>query len=98
MAYLFYACVAAEASTRDCNRLKPAEMMKYRCPVCKKPVRMSDSTKSVLPKRFPFCSQRRRLIDLGLWLEQKYTVSTDDEPPRSCELDDSDNVDLGTKC
>jgi hypothetical protein len=93
MAYLFYACVAAEASTRDRNRLKPAEMMKHRCPVCKKPVSMSDSTKSMLPKCFPFCSQRCRLIDLGLWLEQKYTVSADDEPPRSCEPEDSDNAD-----
>lgn len=40
-----------------------------RCPICKKPVAFGDPY-------MPFCSERCKLIDLGNWLEEKYTIST----------------------
>ena len=40
-----------------------------KCPICKKPVVISDP-------EFPFCSERCRLIDLGAWASEKYVIST----------------------
>jgi endogenous inhibitor of DNA gyrase (YacG/DUF329 family) len=37
-----------------------------------------------LPKYFPFCSQRCKLIDLGAWLDAEYRVS--DQPEEQPEL------------
>jgi endogenous inhibitor of DNA gyrase (YacG/DUF329 family) len=39
-----------------------------RCPVCDKPV---DPSKS---EAFPFCSPRCRTLDLGRWLDERYSV------------------------
>ncbi|MFZ0887981.1 MAG: DNA gyrase inhibitor YacG [Candidatus Binataceae bacterium] len=41
-----------------------------RCPNCRKPVELSRSN----PFR-PFCSQRCRQIDLGLWAGEQYRVA-----------------------
>jgi endogenous inhibitor of DNA gyrase (YacG/DUF329 family) len=46
------------------------------CPVCGKRVDADES-----PAR-PFCSQRCRDIDLGRWLEEKYTVPDSPEEPQ----------------
>jgi endogenous inhibitor of DNA gyrase (YacG/DUF329 family) len=49
-------------------------MNKVRCPICD----------AAMPGNwqeypdFPFCSKRCRIIDLGRWLDEKYTVT---EPP-----------------
>jgi endogenous inhibitor of DNA gyrase (YacG/DUF329 family) len=47
------------------------------CPICKQPV-VPDA------RTFPFCSERCRLIDLGNWLDGRYTLTEDgdDEPPK----------------
>ncbi|MDQ2855961.1 MAG: DNA gyrase inhibitor YacG [Acidobacteriota bacterium] len=50
-----------------------------KCPTCDKPVQWQDN-----PYR-PFCSDRCRLIDLGAWVNEEYTVpgervSIPDEP------------------
>lgn len=41
----------------------------FHCPICK----------TILPSAnvaaFPFCSERCRMVDLGNWLDGKYTVS-----------------------
>lgn len=39
------------------------------CPICKKPVALSDP-------EAPFCSERCRIIDLGNWASGKYVIST----------------------
>lgn len=39
------------------------------CPQCKKPVRYSKDN----PWR-PFCSERCRLIDLGQWANESYSI------------------------
>ena len=56
----------------------------FRCPTCGKP---ASSPGHAL---FPFCSDRCRLIDLGNWIEGRYTAARplepDEEPddPPSC--------------
>ena len=40
-----------------------------KCPICKRPVRLED-------KDSPFCSERCREVDLGLWASEKYVIST----------------------
>jgi len=54
-------------------------MKKVKCPICEKDVKFNDKKK--LPPSFPFCSKRCKLIDLGKWLNEEYTISepvTDD--------------------
>ena len=43
------------------------------CPTCKKIVPQPGAGEE-LPKFFPFCSDRCKLIDLGRWLDGKYQV------------------------
>ena len=42
------------------------------CPICKKPVDEAEIGKP--QSTYPFCSDRCKLIDLGRWLDGKYTV------------------------
>ena len=56
------------------------------CPICKKPVPDPDPSAD-LPKYFPFCSDRCKLIDLGRWVDGKYQIPVVDRedgstPPR----------------
>lgn len=51
-----------------------------KCPICRKPVTMSDPLA-------PFCSERCRIIDLGNWSSGAYRIpvveqeSADEDPP-----------------
>jgi endogenous inhibitor of DNA gyrase (YacG/DUF329 family) len=49
--------------------------MKYRCPICKKAVRVSGNKESGEAESFPFCSERCKLIDLGAWLDVEYKIT-----------------------
>jgi uncharacterized protein len=58
-----------------------------KCPTCKKHVREPGATED-LPKFFPFCSDRCKLIDLGRWIDGKYQIPVVDRedgstPPRA---------------
>ena len=50
-----------------------AMIKKIKCPMCEKEVQFDDKKK--LPLNFPFCSKRCKLIDLGKWLNEEYTIS-----------------------
>ena len=57
-----------------------------KCPICGKPVALSDP-------EMPFCSERCRTVDLGNWASEKYVISSpmessDDENFHS-DLDDA---------
>ena len=41
------------------------------CPICGKPVQ---------ERHRPFCSARCRMIDLGRWLDGRYSIPTEDPP------------------
>jgi hypothetical protein len=57
-----------------------------RCPVCDAPVNL-ETTPTV-----PFCSDRCRLIDLGRWLDESYSLP---EPPRTDEDEGPDDAPPG---
>jgi endogenous inhibitor of DNA gyrase (YacG/DUF329 family) len=49
--------------------IKSNHKRQMRCPTCKRPVEVSETN------RFrPFCSERCQMIDLGTWVEERYTV------------------------
>jgi uncharacterized protein len=43
------------------------------CPICKKHVNDIDDVLTPNPY-FPFCSERCKLVDLGRWLGEKYSI------------------------
>ena len=53
-----------------------------RCPTCKKEVD-EPAAGEELPKHFPFCSDRCKLIDLGRWLDGKYQIPVVDREDRN---------------
>jgi len=53
-----------------------------RCPICKKPVPMDSP-------QMPFCSDRCRIIDLGNWASEKYSIPVAD---RSNELEETEDA------
>jgi endogenous inhibitor of DNA gyrase (YacG/DUF329 family) len=61
--------------------------IKLRCPICKKPVKNTDTD-------FPFCSERCRQIDLGKWASGAYVivspVTDADETVPESDPNDSD--------
>ncbi|WP_197717779.1 DNA gyrase inhibitor YacG [Neisseria animalis] len=46
-----------------------------KCPTCRQNVAWTDEH----PYR-PFCSKRCKLIDLGEWAQERYTVAAEEEP------------------
>ncbi|QOV87427.1 DNA gyrase inhibitor YacG [Humisphaera borealis] len=61
------------------------------CPICKKPVPIPRDDEPM--GRFPFCSERCKLVDLGRWLDGKYQipVAKDDDEEKDTpdfELED----------
>ncbi len=58
-----------------------AETPVVKCPTCgKKVVRLPES------RYRPFCSERCRLIDLGAWAQEEYTVAAEEDEPFSDRL------------
>lgn len=59
--------------------------MKVKCPQCQKEIEYSSQN----PYR-PFCSERCKLIDLGEWADQKYSVPAHDMPPEDSYTEEED--------
>jgi endogenous inhibitor of DNA gyrase (YacG/DUF329 family) len=63
----------------------PRPYLQFTCPTCKRRVCVLQEDPLKLPKFFPFCSQRCKLIDLGAWLDADYrivgTPDEESEPP-----------------
>jgi endogenous inhibitor of DNA gyrase (YacG/DUF329 family) len=60
--------------------------MQFQCPVCQSNVSNSQKDSS-FSTFFPFCSQRCRLVDLGLWFDGQYRIpvnpqQTDEDAPQ----------------
>jgi endogenous inhibitor of DNA gyrase (YacG/DUF329 family) len=51
-------------------------MPAYRCAICKREVEYAGG----LPTLYPFCSERCKLVDLGKWLREQYTIDRDFTP------------------
>jgi len=61
-----------------------------RCAICKQPV--AEPPAPDVPRTFPFCSERCKLIDLGRWLDGKYQIpaTETDEDDASAPRDRED--------
>jgi uncharacterized protein len=46
-------------------------MIKGKCPICSKRFEIASLDQN---PAFPFCSERCRLIDLGRWIDERYSV------------------------
>lgn len=58
-----------------------------KCPICKKPVAAGDP-------EMPFCSERCRLIDLGMWSAEEYRIPST-QIPQAAESDPAAEEDAG---
>lgn len=54
------------------------------CPRCGEDVSAEPDDRSAY---FPFCSRKCKLVDLGNWLEGRYSISDEDRDPGSEEGD-----------
>jgi len=63
--------------------------MKYRCPVCKKSIKVSAQGQPEEREFFPFCSQRCKLLDLGAWLDAKYRIVSEFKPQKPARSSDT---------
>ena len=63
----------------------PAAASAMQCPICQ---REFDPAQPLAAK--PFCSERCRLIDLGRWLGEEYSMPAE-RPPADEYADDSSN-------
>ncbi|MEQ8428644.1 MAG: DNA gyrase inhibitor YacG [Gammaproteobacteria bacterium] len=55
------------------------------CPTCNKPVSLAADN----PHR-PFCSERCRLVDLGEWVQEGYSIPDKDSAPSSIPEEEQD--------
>jgi len=46
----------------------------FRCPTCKRIVKLSEEDRSERTRFYPFCSERCKLIDLGAWFDADYRI------------------------
>jgi endogenous inhibitor of DNA gyrase (YacG/DUF329 family) len=61
-------------------------MIKGACPICSKRFEIASLDQN---PAFPFCSDRCRLIDLGRWIDERYTVP---EPAARRGAEDADEA------
>jgi endogenous inhibitor of DNA gyrase (YacG/DUF329 family) len=63
-----------DSDTRDADAA-PGEFWQTACRRCE--TSMSVDLALPLPKDFPFCSERCRMIDLGRWFDEDFKVSAE---------------------
>lgn len=70
-------------------------MIKGKCPICSKRFEVSSLDQN---PAFPFCSDRCRLVDLGRWIDERYSVpvpangrGTDDDDSGEISVDDAES-------
>ena len=51
-------------------------MAVYRCTICGR----ETTYEGKLPALYPFCSERCRMVDLGLWFREAYAIDRDLTP------------------
>ena len=63
--------------------------MEFRCPGCNKKLKNAELGDKKVPKFFPFCSERCKMLDFGAWLNQGYRIETTED---DLDQDMSDNT------
>jgi hypothetical protein len=74
---------------KQANPNKPRPHLQFTCPTCKRRVKVVQEDPSRLPRFFPFCCERCKLIDLGAWLDAQYRISAkpDEESEHPMDAD-----------
>ncbi len=67
---------------------------RFTCPICERSVALSMEGHAGLPRFFPFCSERCKLIDLGAWLDADYRIPAKPEEESEDALEPSPEIDL----
>jgi endogenous inhibitor of DNA gyrase (YacG/DUF329 family) len=68
--------------------------MEQRCPICHKVIKSANQQKNGGQQFLPFCSERCKLIDLGVWLDADYKIISPQksrESNQDFDLSESDN-------
>ncbi len=55
---------------------------RYQCAICQREVEYEGR----LPSTYPFCSPRCRMVDLGRWLREQYTIDRELTPEEAREV------------
>lgn len=66
--------------------------MKHTCPICHTIIKPSDLKRLKDEHYLPFCSERCKLIDLGLWLDAGYKVVSNIQSQESDILPETTSV------
>ena len=56
-------------------------VLRVRCPRCDREIAIDEAVP--LPRDFPFCSERCRLVDLNRWFEEEYKIGRPLRPGES---------------
>jgi endogenous inhibitor of DNA gyrase (YacG/DUF329 family) len=59
--------------------------MKVICPACKKEIEYSEKN-----SYRPFCSERCKLLDLGDWAQEKFSVPTSEDSSQPSKKEEED--------
>ena len=54
--------------------------MNLYCPICHKSIKKQPQEHGKKTHFYPFCSERCKLIDLGLWLDADYIITSKNQP------------------
>jgi len=57
-------------------------MPSYTCAVCRRTVAFEGD----LPELYPFCCDRCKLVDLGRWFREQYTINRELTPEEAAQL------------
>ncbi len=66
---------------------------RFVCPICKRSISLPAEGSSGLPRFFPFCSERCKLIDLGAWFDAGYRLPA--KPDEQSEESPGDDPPIG---
>ncbi len=81
------------------NHNQTQRRRRFRCPACKRIVRLPEQDRSEQTRFYPFCSERCKLIDLGAWLDAEYRIPSrpdeESEKPLQYPVDVLHSIGLG---
>jgi len=67
----------------------PSPRARFVCPICGRVLGPSPQGAASLPRFFPFCSERCKLVDLGAWFDADYRIAAkpDEDSEESADAD-----------
>jgi len=69
---------------------------RFACPICERRIDLPTQGTARLPRFFPFCSERCKLIDLGAWFDADYRIPAKPEEESVDSVDPDSTIDNDT--